>query len=228
MIKLISVISFEKSTTMHETRQRIIEFLKEKGQATVDELAAIVDLTPMAVRYHLNVLQADNLIAVSTIRRQRGPGRPQQVYQLTDAADEFFPEDYHGLTNYLLDELSVRLGPESIHEIFFSLANRLAREAPPRKENQTFEERLNEVIEFLTDKGFAVCWEPDGDDYLIHAHSCPYRQVVKDHPEICQLDKQVIVSMLNTTPTRIACLTSGDSHCTYRVSKLIELMIDLA
>ncbi len=40
---------------------------------------------------------------VSTLRRQHRPGRPQQVYKLTDAADEFFPEDYHGLTNYLLE-----------------------------------------------------------------------------------------------------------------------------
>ncbi|MEW5960399.1 MAG: helix-turn-helix domain-containing protein, partial [Chloroflexota bacterium] len=47
---------------MHETRQRIIEYLKEKQQATVEELAAAITLTPMAVRYHLNVLQANNLI----------------------------------------------------------------------------------------------------------------------------------------------------------------------
>jgi predicted ArsR family transcriptional regulator len=47
---------------MHPTRQRIIEFLKEKEEATVEELAAEVGMTPMAVRYHLNVLQAGNLI----------------------------------------------------------------------------------------------------------------------------------------------------------------------
>jgi predicted ArsR family transcriptional regulator len=213
---------------MHETRQHIIEFLKEKGQATVDELAHVVDLTPMAVRYHLKVLQADSLIEASTIRHQDGPGRPQQVYKLTDAADEFFPEDYHGLTTYLLDELSLRLGPQGVDEVFHGLANRLASEAPPPRPNQTFEERLTEVIEFLSTKGFTVCWEADGDDYLIHAYSCPYRQVVKDHQGVCQLDKHVIGSMLNAFPTRIACLTTGDHHCTYRISKSIDLIVDLA
>jgi hypothetical protein len=41
---------------------------------------------------------------------------------------------------------------------------------------------------------------------MIHAYSCPYRQVAKDHAEVCLLDKQIISSMLATTPTRIACL----------------------
>ncbi len=213
---------------MHETRQRIIEFLKEKGQATIDELATAVGLTAMAVRYHINVLQADNLVLTSAIRRQAGPGRPQQVYKLTEAADDFFPEDYHGLTNYLLDELSLRLDREDIEEIFNNIANRLTSEAPPAKENQPFEERLNEVIDFLTEKGFAVCWEVADDNYLIHAHSCPYRQVVKYHPEVCLLDEAVISTMLNTTPTRIACLIAGSDHCTYQVSKPVELITDPA
>ncbi len=211
---------------MHETRQHIIEYLKENQQATVEELAAATELTPMAVRYHLNVLQADNLIDAFAVRRQSGPGRPQQVYKLTEAADDFFPEDYRGLTDYLLDEVSVRLGKVGVGQLFNSIANRLVSEAPPPKENQTFEGRLNEVIIFLTEKGFAVCWEAENDSYVIHAHSCPYRRVAKDHNEVCLLDQHIIGSMLNTVPSRIACLTNGDDHCIYRVSEPIELIMD--
>jgi predicted ArsR family transcriptional regulator len=211
---------------MHETRQRIIEFLKEKSQATVEELAAAIGLTPMAVRYHLNVLQADNLVTTFAVRRQSGPGRPQQVYKLTEAADELFPEDYRSLTDYLLDEVSQKLGKDGLGEIFNNIANRLAGEAPPPRGNQTFEERLDEVVAFLGEKGFAVCWETDDGSYAIHAHSCPYRRVAKDHSEICLLDKHVISSMLKSTPSRTACLTSGDDHCTYRVTEPIELTMD--
>lgn len=211
---------------MHETRQRIIEYLKEKQQATVEELAIAIDLTPMAVRYHLNVLQADNLIGVVAVRRQSGPGRPQQIYKLTDAADDFFPEDYRSLTDYLLEEVSARLGKQGVGQLFNGIATRLVEEAPPPKENQSFEERLDEVVTFLTEKGFAVCWEAEENSYVIHAHSCPYRRVAKDHSEVCMLDQQIISTMLNTTPNRIACLTGGDDHCTYRVTQPIELIMD--
>ncbi len=91
---------------LHETRQKIIDYLKEKEAATVDELAAVVRLTPMAVRYHLNVLQSENLIIAADIRHaSSGRGRPQQVYRLSEAADVLFPVDYYSLTGYLLDEM---------------------------------------------------------------------------------------------------------------------------
>lgn len=211
---------------MHATRRRIIELLKEKEEATVDELAEAVCMTPMAVRYHLNVLQANRLITSPAVRHQTGPGRPQQVYRLTEAADELFPEDYYSLTNYLLDELNAQLGKKDLAEIFGNIADRLANEAPLPKEHQTFEERLEEVITFLSRKGFVVDWEAEGDFYKIHTHSCPYRQVVKDHREICSLDKQVISTMLDVTPTRVACFALGDDHCTYQVSKPIELVME--
>jgi len=209
---------------VHDTRQHIVEYLKEKGQATVDELAEVVDLTPMAVRYHLNVLQRDNLIASPTVRRIAGRGRPQQIYALTEAADALFPVDYFGLTDYLLDELNVRLGKEATSDLFNSIANRLAHEAPPVRKGQTPEERLAEVVIFLQEKGFVIDWESKDDKYMIHAYSCPYRQVVKDHEYVCLLDKKVISSMLNAAPTRVACMTHGDTHCTYQVKKPIQLI----
>ncbi|MEW5959140.1 MAG: methanogen output domain 1-containing protein, partial [Chloroflexota bacterium] len=148
------------------------------------------------------------------------------VYKLTDAADDFFPEDYRSLTGYLLDEVSTRLGKTGVGELFNNIANRLVIEAPPPKENQTFEERLNEVIGFLSERGFSVSWETENNGYVIHARSCPYRRIAKDHSEICLLDRQIISTMLNTVPTRIACLASGDDHCAYRVFEPIELMLD--
>ncbi len=209
---------------MHPTRQRIIELLKEREGATVDELATEVNMTPMAIRYHLNVLQASNLISAPAVRYQSGPGRPQQVYRLTAAADELFPEDYYSLTNYLLDELNTQLNKQDLAEIFSNIARRLAGEAPPAKEGQKFEERLNEVVIFFSKKGFVVDWEASGGNFKIHTHSCPYRQVVKKHHEVCSLDSQVISAMVGVVPTRIACFAAGDDHCVYQISRPVEFV----
>jgi predicted ArsR family transcriptional regulator len=216
---------------MHPTRQRIIEYLKEKEEATVEELAVEVSMTPMAVRYHLNVLQADNLITAPAVRHQTGPGRPQQVYHLTDAADDLFPEDYYSLTNYLLDELNSKLDKKDLVGIFDNIARRLADEAPPAGEDQTFEDRLDDVVGFLTKKGFVVDWELVGDEYKINTHSCPYRQVVKNYRMICSLDQYVISTMLEAAPVRVTCFAHGDELCTYEVSQQttpqpIELMLE--
>ena len=213
---------------LNDTRQQIITYIKEKNQATVDELAAFMSLTPMTVRYHLNVLQRDNFISRSTVRQTAGRGRPRQMYTLTQTADELFPVDYYSLTDYLLDELNMLLGQEGVDKLFCNIADRLAQEVPPGQKNQTIEARLDEIKIFLEEKGFVVDWESQADSYMIHAYSCPYRQIAKTHKQVCLLDKQVISAMLNTTPTRIACLTAGDSHCIYQVSKPIELMLEPA
>jgi predicted ArsR family transcriptional regulator len=211
---------------VHEVRQQIIDYLKEKKQATVGELAGAVALTPMAVRYHLNVLQKDNLITAPAVRRPAGRGRPQQMYILTEAADDLFPVDYYILIDYLLDELKSQFGEASLEALFGRIARRLAQEAPPAREDQTIEERLDEVIGFLRGKGFVVDWEAEEDHYLIHAYSCPYRQIARQYGHVCLLDQQVIGGMLNTNPRRTACLTRGDSQCTYRVSAPIQLMVN--
>jgi predicted ArsR family transcriptional regulator len=148
------------------------------------------------------------------------------MYALTNAADELFPVDYYSLTDYLLDELHVQLGETGIEALFNSIANRLAQETPPLKANQTVEERLSQLKIFLEGKGFVVDWESGQDAYRLHAYSCPYRQVAKEHGHVCLLDQRVIGAMLNTIPTRVACLTSGDSHCIYEISKPIELILE--
>ena len=77
---------------MQSTRQEILEILKEDKQATVEDLAERLQLTPMTIRHHLNVLQAQNLVTTATVRRSQKVGRPRLVYTLTAAADDLFPQ----------------------------------------------------------------------------------------------------------------------------------------
>lgn len=203
---------------LHETRQKIIDYLKEKELATVDELAEVVHLTPMAVRYHLNVLQSENLIHTADIRHpSTGRGRPQQIYQLSEAADALFPVDYYSLTGYLLDEMNIKLGEKGVYEVFCRIADRLAQDAPPPTSRQSIEDRLEQIVAFLSDKGFVIDWENNEGVYFLHTYSCPYRQLAKTHKNVCMLDQRIITSMLSTPPVRVACLSAGDNHCTYRI-----------
>ena len=79
---------------MQSTRQEILEILKEERQATVEDLAQRLELTPMTIRHHLNVLQAQGLIEAAKVRRSQKVGRPRLVYTLTEAADDHFPQSY--------------------------------------------------------------------------------------------------------------------------------------
>ena len=77
---------------MHPVRQKILNYLKRYGQATVTELADYLEMAPVSVRHHLDLLIGDNLVETSRVQRQAGAGRPKRLYALTEQADAFFPK----------------------------------------------------------------------------------------------------------------------------------------
>ena len=198
---------------MQSTRQEILEILKEDRQATVEDLADRLELTPMTIRHHLNVLQAQNLVEASTVRRSQKVGRPRLVYTLTEAADELFPQSYGDLARYLLSEIKESMGPEETDAILRRIAERIATESPPPHEGQTFEERLDQIIEFLDGMGFLFRWDKTDEGYVLTNANCPYRMVTREHPEICAMDSILIERLLGVAPQELSSLRAGDAAC---------------
>ena len=198
---------------MQSTRQEILGILKEERQATVDDLAVRLELTPMTIRHHLNVLQAQSLVVASKVRRSQKVGRPRLVYTLTAAADALFPQSYGDLARHLVTEVKDTVGSEETQAIFRRIADRIAREAPPPMENQTFEERLTQVTEFLEGLGFILRWEKTDEGYVYTNINCPYRQVASEHTEVCVMDTVLLNQIFGIEPKRLSSLGTGDVAC---------------
>jgi predicted ArsR family transcriptional regulator len=204
-------------STMQPTRQKIVELLKEHGQVTVAELADAVGLTQMAVRHHLNVLYGEKLVVTSSVRRKNQPGRPQQLYTLTEAANQLFPEDYYHLASYIVDEIKATLGSNGLRKLLRRIAIRMTAQASLAHSSQSPEERLGQLVQLLSANGFTARWEATGDDYIVRLLTCPYRQVAQEHAEVCHLDMQVIKNTLKAEPIRETCIAYGDEQCMYRI-----------
>ena len=57
---------------MGPTRERILDLLKRRAEATARELATALGITPPAVRQHLTALERDGLVTGRTLRRPVG------------------------------------------------------------------------------------------------------------------------------------------------------------
>lgn len=200
---------------MQSTRQEILEILKEDRQATVEDLAERLELTPMTIRHHLNVLQAQNLVVASKVRRSQKVGRPRLVYTLTEAADDLFPQNYGKLASYLVSEVKETIGDENTKAIFRGVADRVAQDAPPPVPGQSFEERLEQVTGFLGQQGFLTRWEETDEGYVITNINCPYRRVSRDHGELCIMDTEMIGQLMGVEPTRLSGARSGETPCKF-------------
>ncbi len=200
---------------MQSTRQEILGILKAERQATVEDLAERLGLTPMTIRHHLNVLQAQNLVEAAKVHRSQKVGRPRLVYTLTDAADELFPQSYGDLARYLITEVKETMGSDGTQEIFRRVAHRLAKEAPPAIEGQSFVDRLIQVVEFLDSRGFLVTWEKADEGVILTNANCPYRRVTSEHREVCIMDTTLIEDLLGVKPQRLSSMQGGDGLCRY-------------
>jgi predicted ArsR family transcriptional regulator len=200
---------------MQSTRQEILEILKEERQATVEDLAQRLELTPMTIRHHLNVLQAQNLVVASKVHRSKKVGRPRLVYTLTEAADELFPQSYGQLARHLVSEVKETMGEDEAEAILRRVAERVASEGPPFVKEQGFEQRLDQVMDFMHEQGFISRWEKTEDGYVITNINCPYRHVSQEHNEVCIMDTEILNNLLGVAPQRLSSMRAGEPSCRF-------------
>lgn len=200
-------------------RKRILDILKRRKQATVGELARQLDMAPVSVRYHLDILQGENLIEVGKIQREGSVGRPKQVYMLTGEADDFFPDNFAGLTSGLLRQIKGLLPAEQVQSAFCCMAQEMARELIGSSAgDESLSRRMNRVVDFLNERGYFARWEeePSGQSALLHTSNCPYAGVADQHQELCAMDLELMRNLTGKACERLFSLAEEGNACTYR------------
>lgn len=200
---------------MQATRQRILEILKERNAATVEELAQQLALTPVTIRHHLDILRSEGLVQAPQVKRRDTPGRPQHVYGLTDAADAYFPKNYAGFTGLMLTEMREQVETEQMRSILTGVATRMAAKAPAPAPNETMPQRLERVVKFMNSQGYDAEWRPAEGGCVLRARNCPYHDVARENVEPCVMDASLIAQLVGAAPQRIEWAFSGSNVCTY-------------
>jgi len=202
---------------MQDTREHILDILKGREQATVDELSRELGLTAVTVRHHLDILRGEGYVAAPVVHRRKTPGRPQYTYTLTEKASTFFPKRYDHLVSLILDEVHACLSPAEVDQMMKRIGERIASQAV-LPDGGNFEARLVAVVEFLDGLGCMARWEHHNDGgYLLQIANCPYERVVCQHDEVCKMDLRMLTHLLGASPQRITWAAQGDHQCTYSI-----------
>ena len=201
---------------MQDTRQDILQILREKGQASVGELAEALDLSPVTVHYHIHILQRDGLLKTTSLRQ--GVGRPHNVFSLRDEAREKFPQSYHRLSDRLLNLLKSSMSEAEIQHLFERMGEDIAAEQATSLEGKTLDQKIEALIDVLGEEGFLSRVEKAGDDFLVTQCSCPFYYVAERHPEVCELDLHLMNAALGAPIKRTAWVMNGDNVCAFHIT----------
>lgn len=206
---------------MQETRQQILEILREVGQATVDTIVDELrerrgdEITAVTVRHHLNILQEANLITPPKMLHRNTPGRPQHVYELTEKAQEHFPNNYQQLATELLKQIQANLPPDGVNVILEGVAQNIAAKAQITDED--IDKRLDHAVTYLNEHGYDARWEKSDDGYVLHTRNCPYHELAKSNEHLCNMDMRLIASMLGVVPRLLSRISEGEPSCAYLI-----------
>jgi len=198
------------------TRERVARSILENGPSTAAALAERLDLTPAAVRRHLDHLMEEGAVEAREARVNgvRGRGRPAKAFALTEAGRDRFDQQYDDLAAQALRFLAETGGEGAVKEFARRRVSGLEadyRKVLDRKPELTDAEALAEA---LTQSGYAASVRegPVGEQ-LCQQH-CPVAHVAHEFPQLCEAETEVISRLLGRHVQRLATIAHGDGVCT--------------
>jgi predicted ArsR family transcriptional regulator len=210
------------------SKKKILEYLlvapsreKDFHGKTVKEIAGVVDLSTVAVRNYLSELEKDDFVVKST--QKSDMGRPAILYSLHQNALSLFPKVYVEFANSLIDELINQLGESRTQKILSDVGITLGKEIVVNqfeKDVQTsIEERIITLVKIFEDYGKFPTLLEDEEFYYVRNSNCLLFSMVKEHSILCEVDHNIVKTILAATPEKQQCLKNGDPFCQYRIKK---------
>ncbi|GAW48240.1 MULTISPECIES: helix-turn-helix transcriptional regulator [unclassified Nocardioides] len=198
------------------TRQRVARSILVNGPSTAAALAERLDLTPAAVRRHLDQLLEDGAVEAREPRSQaaRGRGRPAKFFALTESGRDGFDQQYDDLAAQALRFLAETGGEAAVREF----ATRRVAFVQERFEGIRAEHpelgSAAVLAQVFTDEGYAATVRelPVGEQ-LCQQH-CPVAHVAHEFPQLCEAETEAISLVLGRHVQRLATIAHGDGVCT--------------
>lgn len=200
---------------MKSTREKILRTLLSNPESTINDLAEAVGINGISIRHHLTSLEADDLVVSSEERH--GVGRPRLIYSLTDKGTEKFPSGYLKLTKRLINAIKENLKPPEMAALFGSIGLNIAQKYSEEFDGKPINSRIKILKKVMTLEGFIIECNKNNDSYVLTSFSCPYSQIIREYPELCNIDYQLISEILSETIEIKTCILNGDEHCSYLI-----------
>ena len=203
-------------------RERVLFVLKAQGPQTAARMAKRLGVTTMAVRQHLAVLQAEELVDFTDERRK--VGRPARLWRLTPKAYGRFPDHHAELAVGVLQSIQNTFGEEGLERLTeertrLQVQNYRARMPGPDAE---LGERVAILVRIRREEGYMAEMKRgrDGTLRFIENH-CSIASAAQFCPKLCGGELSLFRAVLgdDVSVERVEHILSGDRRCAYMITE---------
>lgn len=196
---------------------QILKLLQQRGASSIKDIEMALGVTTTAVRQQLTTLQADHLVASTTVREKRG--RPHAVYQLTEKGQALFAEGYERLALVLMEEMLDLAEPEFAQQLLQRVSARLGRQYADHINGEAVAERLQDFVARLQEDGISCQVSENDDVIMLTEYGCPYYRVARQHREVCDMEIEAMEQALGAEVTLCQSQLDGHHGCQFQVKK---------
>ncbi|MBC3881801.1 transcriptional regulator [Undibacterium sp. LX40W] len=177
-------------------KEQLLFLLKTRGPLTAQQAAALMGLTSMGARKHLETWHEAGL--VEYVDQAEKQGRPSRYWQLSAAGHGRFPDRHSELTLQLLQHVRQLFGEKGVDQLI------TAREAESlqqyKKQTEKFKS-LNGKLKALADirslEGYMAEVEKHEDGgYILIENHCPICAAASSCQNFCRSELQVFQDAL--------------------------------
>lgn len=209
-----------KTTDFPSTKQNILQNLLKQGEATAQQLAQALQISPQATRRHLNELETEGLIEYKSI--QNGMGRPQHYYKLSRQGRSLFPHSYGEFAISFLDTLAETVGKEQVSKVLEKQWQRKAAEYRDRVGQGSLAERVTRLMQLRQEEGYMAelhkLKTQNKLQFILAEHNCAISEVAESYPSVCGHELEMFSAVLpDCTIERTHWINNGEHRCGYLI-----------
>jgi DeoR family suf operon transcriptional repressor len=221
------------TTQEPSTKQDILNYLLKQSQASAQELAGVLNVSPQAIRRHLKDLEANGLIEHEAI--QASMGRPNFVYHLSREGRDRLPDRYDEFALSLLNTLAETVGHDQVGTILRKQWERKAEEYRERLGTGAIAERVANLVKLRQAEGYMAEWHPVEADnpedtanpnqskFIVTEYNCAISHIAESFPSVCGHELEMFAAALqDCTVERTHWLVNGEHRCGYLIQGKAE------
>ena len=211
------------------TRDRVARTILENGPSTAADLARLLDLTPAAVRRHLDHLVDEGVVESrdQKVYGTRGRGRPAKVFALTESGRDSFDQQYDDLAVQAMRFLAETQGEEAVVEFARRRVAFVERDYAAVMAIDPDLTPAEALARVFTQQGYAASVRElplasgQSMPQLCQQH-CPVSHVAHEFPQLCEAETEAIAAVLGTHVQRLATIAHGDGVCTTCIPQTLK------
>ncbi len=198
------------------TTTHILDYLERRPSASADEISQVLSMTKENIQYHLKKMLQEGTIKRTTLSggKESRRGRPTYLYRLSEQSSQ---GNIPGLADKLLELVLATTPPRPSQADFLA---QLAAAMFPFQPAANQSQNLRQTIQRLNKQQYQAAWEAHASGPYVYFRNCPYASILKEHPELCLLDGDILACMLKSCVSQITKMNLDDRKppvCTFLI-----------